>query len=61
MMGGGRVDSDSINYVDMASLGEMRLRKVHLGGEKKFSSESGLTLIIGLIDGWAWAAQVALG
>ena len=51
MMGGGRVDSDSINYVDMASLGEMRLRKVHLGGEKKFSSESGLTLIIGLIDG----------
>ena len=45
------MDSDSINYVDMASLGEMRLRKVHLGGEKKFSSERGLTLMIGLIDG----------
>ena len=55
------MDSDSINFMDMASLGEMSLRKVRLGEEKKFSSERGLILINGLMDGCASAAQVAPG
>lgn len=35
------VDSDSINFMDMASLGEMSLRKVRLGEEKKFFLQKG--------------------